>query len=174
MSNSAIAFDLGQRLLTTKGDVIGYSTAINRLGVGSNEQILIADSSQGLGIKWADPVAAGGSGEGYTTSGLALGDAAYLSSANTVSLADASSGINNEAIGMITAAGVVAYDGFEIAGLSSLTVGSWYYLSNVGTTGNTITTTAPISSGETVQRIGWARSTTVLILAFEKNPVTLA
>lgn len=37
---------------TTKGDLIGFSTVAARLGVGSNNQILIADSAQTLGIKW--------------------------------------------------------------------------------------------------------------------------
>jgi hypothetical protein len=39
--------------LTTKGDVWGFSTVDARLPVGSNNQILTADSSQTLGIKWA-------------------------------------------------------------------------------------------------------------------------
>lgn len=39
--------------LTTKGDVLTYSTVNARLGVGSNNQVLTADSSQTTGIKWA-------------------------------------------------------------------------------------------------------------------------
>lgn len=45
--------------LTTKGDVHGYSTTDARLPVGSNTEVLTADSTQTLGIKWA---AAGGDG----------------------------------------------------------------------------------------------------------------
>jgi hypothetical protein len=41
--------------LTTKGDLIGYSTVNARLGVGTNGQILTADSTQTLGVKWAAP-----------------------------------------------------------------------------------------------------------------------
>lgn len=44
--------------LTTKGDVWGYSTVDARIPVGSNGQVLTADSTQTLGLKWA---AAGGS-----------------------------------------------------------------------------------------------------------------
>jgi hypothetical protein len=39
--------------LTTKGDVWGYSTTNARVPVGTNGQVLTADSTQTLGIKWA-------------------------------------------------------------------------------------------------------------------------
>jgi hypothetical protein len=39
--------------LTTKGDVWGYSTVNARVPVGSNGQVLTADSAQALGVKWA-------------------------------------------------------------------------------------------------------------------------
>ena len=42
--------------LTTKGDLWGYDTAGNRIPVGSNNQVLTADSTQALGVKWATPV----------------------------------------------------------------------------------------------------------------------
>lgn len=45
--------------LTTKGDVFVYSTVAARLPVGTNGQVLTADSAQALGVKWA---AAGGGG----------------------------------------------------------------------------------------------------------------
>lgn len=45
-------------LLTTKGDLLTFGTEAARLGVGSDGQVLTADSAQTLGIKWA---AAGGS-----------------------------------------------------------------------------------------------------------------
>ena len=43
--------------LTTKGDVWGYSTTNARIPVGTDGQVLTADSAQTLGVKWA---AAGG------------------------------------------------------------------------------------------------------------------
>lgn len=39
--------------LTTKGDLWGYSTVNARVAVGSDTQVLTADSTQALGIKWA-------------------------------------------------------------------------------------------------------------------------
>ena len=43
--------------LTTKGDLFGFSTVNARIPVGTNGQVLTADSTQALGVKWA---AAGG------------------------------------------------------------------------------------------------------------------
>tara|TARA_R110002020_G_scaffold40261_1_gene119177 strand:- start:450 stop:1133 length:684 start_codon:yes stop_codon:yes gene_type:complete len=39
--------------LTTKGDIHGYSDTNTRVPIGSNDQILTADSSEALGLKWA-------------------------------------------------------------------------------------------------------------------------
>jgi hypothetical protein len=46
--------------LTTKGDVWGYSTTNARIPVGSDGQVLTADSTQTLGLKWASPSGGGG------------------------------------------------------------------------------------------------------------------
>lgn len=48
--------------LTTKGDIHGYDTADARIPVGTDDQVLTADSGEGLGVKWA--AAGGGSGAG--------------------------------------------------------------------------------------------------------------
>ena len=46
--------------LTTKGDIIGAtgSSAFARLGVGTNGQVLTADSTQTTGLSWATPASA--------------------------------------------------------------------------------------------------------------------
>jgi len=46
--------------LTTKGDIFGYSTVDARIPIGTNDQVLTADSTQPLGLKWA---ASGGGGD---------------------------------------------------------------------------------------------------------------
>lgn len=43
----------GSSPLTTKGDLYTYDTGDARLGVGGDGQILIADSSEATGLKWA-------------------------------------------------------------------------------------------------------------------------
>ena len=43
--------------LTTKGDLYGFDTDNARIPVGSDGQVLTADSAQSLGVKWADSAA---------------------------------------------------------------------------------------------------------------------
>lgn len=50
--------------LSTKGDLWGYSTTNARIPVGTNGQVLVVDSAQTLGVKWADSIP----GEGTVTS----------------------------------------------------------------------------------------------------------
>jgi hypothetical protein len=45
--------------LTTKGDLFTFDTADARLGVGTNGQTLVADSSTATGLKWATPSGGG-------------------------------------------------------------------------------------------------------------------
>lgn len=45
--------------LTTKGDLLTFSTVNARLGVGSDGQVLTADATQTLGVKWAAVSATG-------------------------------------------------------------------------------------------------------------------
>jgi len=54
------AADAGGSPLTTKGDLYGFSTLDARIPIGTNNQVLTADSAQGLGLKWATPASGGG------------------------------------------------------------------------------------------------------------------
>ena len=68
--------------LTTKGDLLGFSTVNARLPVGTDGQNLVADSTQPLGIKWASATAGtsvigtidgnGASANGLSISGVTL------------------------------------------------------------------------------------------------------
>jgi hypothetical protein len=66
-ASSAIWFDYTQAgttlPLTTKGDLFGYNTGNARVPIGTNGQVLTADSTQALGLKWAT---AGGAGSNFT------------------------------------------------------------------------------------------------------------
>lgn len=53
--------------LTTKGDLFGYSTVNARVPIGTNGQVLTADSTQALGLKWDNPP---GGGDALTASPL--------------------------------------------------------------------------------------------------------
>jgi hypothetical protein len=48
-----------QTPLTTKGDLFGFDTADARIPIGTNGQVLTADSAQSLGLKWAAPAGGG-------------------------------------------------------------------------------------------------------------------
>lgn len=43
--------------LTTKGDLLGFDTGNNRIPVGTDGQILTANSAVGFGVEWASPAA---------------------------------------------------------------------------------------------------------------------
>lgn len=40
--------------ITTKGDLVGYDTAANRIPVGTTGQVLKVDPAEALGVKWGD------------------------------------------------------------------------------------------------------------------------
>lgn len=76
-----VAADLG---LTTKGDLLTFGTLLSRLAVGTNTQVLMADSTQATGLKWASLLTVKGDLLNY---GTALGPLA-VGSNNQVLTAD--------------------------------------------------------------------------------------
>ncbi len=65
-----------QTPLTTKGDLFTFSTVDARLGVGTNGQTLVADSTAATGLKWATP-SSGGLTLISTTSFSAVGSKSF-------------------------------------------------------------------------------------------------
>lgn len=47
--------------LTTKGDLIGFSTVVDRIAIGTNTQVLTVDSTNSFGFAWKDATGGGGS-----------------------------------------------------------------------------------------------------------------
>jgi hypothetical protein len=67
-------------VLTTKGDVQTFDTAEQRLAVGTNAQVLTADSTTATGLKWATPSA----GSSIVTAAAATSDQTLTSSNTTL------------------------------------------------------------------------------------------
>jgi hypothetical protein len=57
---SVNSFNASNPPLTTKGDVYGFSTVPTRVPVGTNGQVLAADSTNANGVAWTTPAAGGG------------------------------------------------------------------------------------------------------------------
>lgn len=106
---------------------------------------------------------------------LAAGDFVYIDASGTALKADASAigkqarGYVNE--GVVNGAQATIFFDDTNSGLTGLTSGGTYYLS--AATAGAVTTTAPIASGEIVQRIGFASNATTLRVDIEE-PVLLS
>jgi len=55
VGSNNVNYKIGASPLTTKGDLLGFSSADARIPVGANGYVLTADSTQTLGVKWAAP-----------------------------------------------------------------------------------------------------------------------
>lgn len=76
--------------LTTKGDLYGYSSTNARIPVGTNGQVLTADSAQALGVKWVTPTDTGITQlTGDVTAGPGSGSQAATIAAQAVSVGKA-------------------------------------------------------------------------------------
>jgi hypothetical protein len=104
--------------------------------------------------------------------GVVVGDAVYLSAANTVDKADATDG-TKPCIGIVRAivgpVATVRHQG-KVTGFVGLTTGALYYLA---TTAGAITSTAPSTVGNIRQVLARAISTTELLLCPAIEPVQL-
>ena len=105
-ASSAVFYDYIQTgatsPLTTKGDLYGFGTSDARIPIGTNGQILTADSAETLGLKWATPAGA--------ASGLTLIDTNTFSAVSAVNLNNifTSTYTNYRVIWLLSSASVVA------------------------------------------------------------------
>jgi len=101
---------------------------------------------------------------------VSVNDAVYLTSADNVDKANANT--KEPVIGLVcakptTTSATIQYYG-ELTGYSSLSTGSTYYLA---TSDGGITNIPPSSVGSVVQRLGFARNTTTLVIMIDRELV---
>jgi hypothetical protein len=159
-------------VLTTKGDLMGFSTVPAAISVGTNGYILTADSTQATGVKWApapasSPLTTKGDIYVYSTTndrlpvganGKALvADSTQATGLNWATVAYYAFGANNfTGTGSITAGQISAGGTLQITPVSSGT--AWNLLSD----GNALTVSL-VSGGngsqfylnDTSQTLGW-------------------
>lgn len=147
-------------ILTTNGDLFTRTAgAVARLGIGTDGQVLSVVSGAPA---WADAAAGGGMTKDVTQAshGFSVGDVVYYTG-SVYALADASTEATAEVVGIVSA--VDGTDDFTITmgghvtGLSGLTAGSVYFLSE---TAGDLTATEPTTTGVISKPLLIADSTT--------------
>jgi len=144
-----------------------------------NQSLLRAEISENAGpwiplVGGAAPPTALVSSTYTCPSSVAIGHAVYISGAGAVDLADADNLSRVPCVGVVVAkptvtSCIVQYYG-ELPGFVGLTPGDTVYLSK---TPGGVTQTAPSAIGDLVQRIGFARSSTVVVLQVTQETTTL-
>jgi hypothetical protein len=130
-------------------------------------------------LSWAEIGAGGGGGASLTgtydcDAGVAVGDWVYVDAAGLAQQARANAAGTVGAIGIVTAKPTYATATVQFAGevtLAGLTAGAAYYLS--AATAGAMTDTAPSTVGQFVQRLGRAKSATVLLIQVDGDYVAL-
>ncbi len=155
-------------VLTTKGDLLGFSTLHVRVAVGTDGQVLTADSTQAAGFKWATVPAPPTPGATTMTASENIAAGALINvwsstgakcrNADNSTSAKRAHGFAPNAIAINTAGTVIIGDG-TISGLAGLVIGTQYFLGATGA----VTTAAPTATGSIIQSVGVAFSTAVLL-----------
>lgn len=164
--------------LTTKGDVLGFSTVNARIPVGSNTQVLTADSGQALGVKWATPttgtvtsIDVSGGTTGLTFSGGPITSTGTITMAGTLAIANGGTSATSAAaafngLNPMTTTGDIIYEASANTAARRA----------IGSTGNVLTVTggvpvwAPPATSGTVTSVDVSGGSTGL--TFSGGPVT--
>jgi hypothetical protein len=117
--------------LTTKGDLYTFSTLDARLPVGTNNQILVADSTASTGLKWATPASGGfNTGYAYTAASESTTSTSFTNlttatavtvTTGTKALVSIKAGLNNNGV-----ANVFCNMGFAVSGATTIAASSEY------------------------------------------------
>ena len=146
------------------------------LGPGTAGQVLVTNGP-GLPPVWGPNAASGAVTENFNcVITVAVGDTVYLSAADLVDRANATSEPTMPCIGVVlskpTAVTCVVVMSGSASGFVGLTPGATYF---IGLAPGTVTTTViGYPPGAVIQRIAYARSTTVLVVDIDRDYTVLA
>ena len=137
---------------TTKGDLIVHNgTTDVREAIGTNDQVLTADSTQASGMKWAD---AAGGGDNWL----------WVNNGNNVGTVPRGTGVNNIALGNGAVSGSGAYaiaigqtSKVQDNGVQSIAIGAY---SNAGIESTSVGQGAGSSSADYVTALGYGSTVT--------------
>jgi hypothetical protein len=94
--------------VTTKGDLVGFDTAANRVPVGTNGQVLTADSTAALGVSYQTP---GGGGSIAVTDGATTVNPAVALAFTGATVSNLGSGVAGVSVSGGGGGGVTTYFG---------------------------------------------------------------
>jgi len=117
--------------LTTKGDIYAATAASTpaRLGVGTNAQVLTADSTAATGMKWATPAGASfNTGYAYTDGGEATTSTTYvnLTTTTSVTVTTGTKALVSIAANIETVASAEPFISFAVSGATTLAASNDY------------------------------------------------
>jgi len=163
---------------TDEIDVTGLSGKLADLqdaGWLQGRSVAVTPPSPGYVLTWSGSAwapAANPTGSDYATllgvgdsAGMSVGDAVYISGSNAAAAARANADGTMPCRGVVAGTGTGTVDirthGY-ITGLSGLSPGADYYVSTA--TAGAITTTPPSSTGDWVQKVGWALTSSIFVV----------